>query len=103
MHRVQAWLAAWWPHTSALKKEPGAALFKQVRVRLTFWYCAVLGCALLLFCIALYFGVRQLLYTPVERSLPQASAGLVDAWQHNPTFNCAPPPSPQHQSPRPEF
>ncbi|HAH00303.1 MAG TPA: hypothetical protein DCL75_15960 [Ktedonobacter sp.] len=53
-----------------LSREPGAAMFQGLRVRLTLWYCGVLCAALVLFVVFLYFGVRYLfLLTPVEADL----------------------------------
>ena len=49
-----------------LSREPGAAMFQGLRVRLTLWYCGVLCAALVLFVVFLYFGVRYLLLTPVR-------------------------------------
>ena len=59
---------AWWPRffrRSHLSQEPGAALFRGLRVRLTLWYCLVLGAAMVLFSVGLYFSVRQSLLQPV--------------------------------------
>ncbi len=97
-YRLRKRLAALWPRRSSLKTEPGAALFRHLRIRLTLWYCAVLGCALLLFCVLLYFGTSRLLYAPTEQSVPQEVFGLVDFWQHNPAFNCTPP-APRQREP----
>lgn len=58
----------WWPRNqrkSRLSREPGAALFQGLRVRLTLWYCGVLGAALVLFGVALYFGTQHFLLTPI--------------------------------------
>jgi signal transduction histidine kinase len=52
-----------------LSREPGAAIFQGLRVRLTLWYCAVLGAALVLFGVFLYLGVQYLLLSPVEANL----------------------------------
>ena len=59
---------ALWPQfrRSRLSQEPGAALFQGLRVRLTLWYCGVLGAALLLFSAVLYFGAQYLLIRPVQ-------------------------------------
>ncbi len=59
---------SWWPRNqrkSRLSREPGAALFQGLRVRLTLWYCGVLGAALVLFGVALYFGTQHFLLTPI--------------------------------------
>lgn len=49
--------------------EPGAAMFLALRLRLTLWYCGVLAAALLLFGLALYFGVQQVLFSSVRADL----------------------------------
>jgi signal transduction histidine kinase len=41
-------------------------MFQGLRIRLTLWYCGVLGLALILFGVALYFGTQHFLLTPVE-------------------------------------
>jgi signal transduction histidine kinase len=50
---------------SRLAREAGATLFQGLRVRLTLWYCAVLGIALILFGVALYIGTRYSLLNPI--------------------------------------
>src|SRR5207247_3066733 len=63
---------AWWPllhRERRLSREPGAALFQGLRIRLTLWYSGVLGAAFVLFGVALYFGVQYLLLFPVEGDL----------------------------------
>ena len=58
----------WWPlhrGRGRLSREPGAALFQGLRVRLTLWYCGVLGAALVLFGVSLYFGTQYFLLHPV--------------------------------------
>jgi signal transduction histidine kinase len=62
-------LFAWWPlhrREGRLSREPGAALFWGLRIRLTLWYCGVLGAALVLFGVALYFGTQYFLLSPIE-------------------------------------
>jgi len=49
-----------------LSREAGSAMFQGLRIRLTLWYCGVLGVALLLFGVALYFGTQYFLLTPIE-------------------------------------
>ncbi len=53
----------------AAAREPGAALFQGLRMRLTLWYCAVLGAALVLFSVVLYLGVQNALFDPVGRNI----------------------------------
>ncbi len=47
-------------------QEAGASMFQGLRIRLTLWYCGVLGVALVLFGVALYFGTQYFLLTPIE-------------------------------------
>src|SRR2546426_12366891 len=51
---------------SRLSQEAGAAMFQGLRIRLTLWYCGVLGVALVLFGVALYFGTQYFLLAPIE-------------------------------------
>jgi signal transduction histidine kinase len=57
-------------------QEPGDALFQGLRVRLTLWYCAVLGTALVLFCIVVSLVARYALLNPIE------SGVAADAHRH---------------------
>lgn len=47
-------------------QEAGAVMFQGLRIRLTLWYCGVLGVALVLFGVTLYFGTQYFLLTPIE-------------------------------------
>src|SRR5437764_7503645 len=47
-------------------QEAGAALFQGLRIRLTLWYCGVLGAALVLFSVVLYFGAEYFLINPIK-------------------------------------
>jgi len=55
----------------ALAKEAGAALFQGLRIRLTLWYCGVLGVVLLLFGVILYFGAQFFLINPIKDNARQ--------------------------------
>jgi hypothetical protein len=60
----------WWPgnqRKSHQLQEPGVALFQGLRIRLTLWYCGVLGVALLVFGVALYYGTQHFLLPPIEQ------------------------------------
>jgi signal transduction histidine kinase len=73
----------WWlPRPSGRPRsyEPGAALFWGLRVRLTLWYCGVLGAALVLFGVALYFGTQYFLLHPVEDDVAAHSRVHVGEW-----------------------
>ncbi len=73
---------AWWPRfrRSRLSQEPGAVLFQGLRVRLTLWYCLVLGVAMVLFSVALYFSVQHFLLQPVEDAAAARAQGQVHQW-----------------------
>src|SRR5439155_20543239 len=53
-----------------LSQEAGAAMFQGLRIRLTLWYCGVLGVALVLFGVALYFGTQYFLLHLSHRMQP---------------------------------
>ena len=55
-------------------------MFHGLRIRLTLWYCAVLGAALVLFSVTLYLGAQYFLLTPVEASVTLHTRAHVDQW-----------------------
>lgn len=55
-------------------------MFQGLRTRLTLWYCGVLGAALVLFSVVLYFGVQYFLLTPVEADAALHARAHVDQW-----------------------
>ncbi len=62
-------ISAWWPPRQRMSRhtqEPGAGLFHGLCMRLTLWYCGMLGMALVLFGVVLYFGAQYFLLTPIE-------------------------------------
>ncbi|GHO46306.1 sensor histidine kinase [Ktedonospora formicarum] len=72
--------------------EPGTAIFQGLRLRLTLWYSGVLGIALALFGIALYFGVQQLLLSPIQQDLSSFAHRHARDWLTNsPDFACNSP------------
>lgn len=73
---------AWWPplRRSRLSQEPGAALFQGLRAHLTLWYCLVLGVALVLFSVALYFSVKHFLFQPVADSAASHASQQAHQW-----------------------
>jgi signal transduction histidine kinase len=80
MNRMKS---VWWPlrrGRGGLSREAGAALFQGLRVRLTLWYCLVLGAALVLFSVALYFSVQHFLLSPIEDSAAASANGHVMQW-----------------------
>src|SRR5436309_3259984 len=52
-------------------QEPGEAMFRGLRIRLTLWYCGVLGVVLLLFGVILYFGAQIFLINPIKDNARQ--------------------------------
>ncbi|GCE20145.1 sensor histidine kinase [Dictyobacter kobayashii] len=92
---------SWWPfHRSKghQSREPGAALFEGLRIRLTFWYCGVLGAALVLFSVALYLIAQYALLTPIENGVAGDAQRHAGQWSENaPAQTCMPDgPSPQY-------
>ncbi|WP_069801431.1 sensor histidine kinase [Thermogemmatispora onikobensis] len=63
-----------------LVEEAGASLFRGLRTRLTLWYCGVLGAALILFGVALYFGANYFLLQPLEDSAQQYARVHAAQW-----------------------
>jgi signal transduction histidine kinase len=62
-------IANGWPFRQSINRltqEPSVAVFQKLRIRLTLWYCGVLGAALVLFGVILYIGVQSFLLTPTE-------------------------------------
>lgn len=80
----------WWPvhrRRGRLTKEAGAALFQGLRVRLTLWYCLVLGAALILFSVTLYISARFLLLNPIMTNAQQhAQSHLQQAMSGDPNI-----------------
>lgn len=73
-----------------LSQEAGAALFQGLRVRLTLWYCGVLGAALILFSIALYFGAQYFFLQPYKAMAQFHANGHVGMWQSGQMNNACP-------------
>src|SRR5579863_5116493 len=74
---------SWWHlrrGKSRFSQGPEAALFHGLRVRLTLWYCGVLGAALVLFSVILYFGVWHFLLTPVEDDATLHASLHMEQW-----------------------
>src|SRR5947209_4701697 len=67
MNRSVRWLMHRRDHRQS--REPGATMFRGLRVRLTLWYSSVLAAAFVLCGVALYFGVQYLLFSPVQTEL----------------------------------
>ncbi len=74
-----------------ISQEAGAALFWGLRVRLTLWYCGVLGAALILFSIALYFGAQYFFLQPYKGMAQFHANGHVHLWQAGQMDDACPP------------
>lgn len=75
-------LTSWLPYRRQRRRnqEPSAALFRGLRIRLTLWYCGILGIALLLFCVALYFVAQYVLLTPIQYGVMGDANGHASQW-----------------------
>ncbi|HLV98542.1 MAG TPA: ATP-binding protein [Ktedonobacterales bacterium] len=81
MSRVVAALQSLWPWHHSLSQEAGGEMFTRVRRQLTFWYTAVLAGMLIIFGIALYFSVQQLLYRSVPEDVSSRAYFYATHWQ----------------------
>jgi signal transduction histidine kinase len=75
---------------SHLSQEAGAALFWGLRIRLTLWYCGVLGAALVLFSIALYFGAQFFFLQPYWNDAQMHANAHTHEWQSDQIGNACP-------------
>ena len=66
-----------------LSQEAGAAMFQGLRIRLTLWYCGVLGVALVLFGASLYFGTQYFLLTPIASDAAMHALVHQNEWYTN--------------------
>ncbi len=81
-------LTSWFPYRrqSRRNQEPSAALFQGLRIRLTLWYCGVLGAALVLFCVALYLIAQFVLLTPIQNGVISDANGHANQWSTGSSF-----------------
>lgn len=70
----------WQRQRRQLTQEAGATLFRGLRIRLTLWYCGVLGAALILFGVALYFGTQYFLLAPIKANTQMQAQGHLHQW-----------------------
>ncbi len=78
-------------------REVGTALFQGLRIRLTLWYCAVLGVALILFGVALYIGTRYALLTPIASDAAAHAQVHKNEWFTDSLDLACPLPNPKNQ------
>src|SRR5690242_18154972 len=82
------WVPEFLHRKTVISAEPGTKLFRQVRIRLTLWYSAVLVVALLLFGLVLYLTVQQTLLQPVTEALNGQAEFMRVQWQRSSTGTC---------------
>ncbi len=73
-----------WPFQRGRRRrsrEPGAALFQGLRVRLTLWYCGVLSVALVLFCVILYTVAQYVFLSPLENGVAGDAGRHANEWR----------------------
>ena len=76
-------MSTWWPlhlRGGRFSREPGAALFQGLRIRLTLWYCLVLGAALVLFGVSLYLLAQYFLLGTIEHATAMQAQNRVNQW-----------------------
>lgn len=78
---------------SLLSHEAGAAMFQGLRVRLTLWYCGVMGIALILFGVALYVGTQFFLLDPIKHDASIHAQVHTQDWFNGGYERACPPPS----------
>ena len=72
-------------------------MFQGLRVRLTLWYCAVLGVALLLFGVALYLGTQYYLLSHIEADAAAHAQVHMTEWLSGAVDRACPSFGPQGQ------
>lgn len=65
-----------------------ADLFARTRLRMTVWYGGLVAAALLLFCVVLYFGARQIIIRSFQQNLQNSAAVMVQNWDQLSPFPC---------------
>ena len=66
---------------SLLSREPGAALFRGLRINLTLWYCSVLAAALIVFSLVLYFSAQYFLIDPIKSDTIMHAGAHLNQWR----------------------
>jgi signal transduction histidine kinase len=75
---------------SRLSQGTEAAMFQGLRIRLTLWYCGVLGVALILFGVTLYFGTQYFLLTPIASDAAAHALVHQNEWYTNSASQACP-------------
>src|ERR1043166_4068862 len=89
VHTVLSSLRSWRPWWRRAP-EPGAALFRGLRLRLTLLYTGVLAVALLAGGMVVYFGLQDLILSPVGASARSLAELNARDWQRNALYPCQP-------------
>jgi signal transduction histidine kinase len=80
-----------WRRVAARPPEPGAALFRGLRLKLTLWYSGVLALALFACGMVVYYGLRDLTLSPVRTSLESLANFGVREWLRTGSPRCGEP------------
>ncbi|GHO94681.1 hypothetical protein KSF_047290 [Reticulibacter mediterranei] len=81
---------------TSYSSESETSLFKRLHLHLTFWYSAVLGGALLIFCLVIYFSVQYLLFSSVRGELATQAQIIAGPRRESGSFcNRQQPPNPR--------
>ncbi|MBX6342126.1 MAG: hypothetical protein IRY97_06685, partial [Thermomicrobiaceae bacterium] len=78
------WLQRW----RTRRREPAAALFRGLRLRLTLWYSGVLAVSLLLAGVGLYLGLERLILRPITSDVDHQVAALAQEWARDGSPPC---------------
>jgi len=65
-------------------------MFQGLRIRLTLWYCGVLGVALILFGVALYLGTQYFLLSPIASDAAMHALVHQNEWYTNSASQACP-------------
>lgn len=101
MNGVKSFRWVFPPGKKRQSREPEAALFERLRIRLTLWYCGVLGAALILFCVTLYLVVQYVLLTPIEDGVVGDAHAHANQWLVNTLTQTCTPDGPTQMAPFP--
>lgn len=75
------WIPSFLQKRAYRSQEPGAALFRSLRTRLTLWYSGVFGLALVVFCTVLYLSAQYFLVMPIANDTSQHAQVHAGQWQ----------------------
>ena len=73
--------AEWPPSRSTARRDPAARMFADIRLRLIFWYSAILAVMLILAGVLVYTVMAHQLLDPVSGILQQEAQQVAHGWQ----------------------